>query len=110
MYQSWKYVGNLLPSSGFVTKPVRDLDEYFHKQIKKKEKKNRIKNSPRLSSAFSLDIFSRNLSSTCTLRDVIAQDDTPGGLDTPDFNKSNQMRMLLILNPTNFGFFHYCIE
>lgn len=49
--------------------------------------------------------FSGHLSSTCILRDVISQDDIPGGLDTPDFNKSNQMRMLLILNPTNFGFF-----
>ena len=43
----------------------------------------------------------------CILRDVIAQDDIPGGLDTTDVNKGNQMRMLLILNPTNFGFFLY---
>ena len=33
MYQSWKYVGNLLPSSRFITKPVRDPNEYFHKQL-----------------------------------------------------------------------------
>ena len=101
------YVGNLFTSSRFVSKTVRDPDEYFHKQIKTswKKQKSRIKNSPRLSSACSLEIFSGHLSSTCILRDVISQDDIPGGLDTPDFNKSNQMRMLLILNPTNFGFF-----
>ena len=32
MYQSWKYVGNLSLSSRFITKPVRDPDEYFYKQ------------------------------------------------------------------------------
>ena len=46
--------------------------------------------------------FTRNLSaisSTCVLPDVIAQE------YTPDNKKTNPLRMLLILHPTNFGFF-----
>ena len=58
MYQSWKYVGNLSLSSRFITKPVRDPDEYFWSNKNILKMKKAIKNSPRLSSAWAVEIYS----------------------------------------------------